>query len=220
MTSSLKTIAGLAILAASAITANSQAAILATYDLTGAAGTQASNNATSKDAGVAATAITRGSGLTGNAGNNSLNSAGFGASFDANDYVQVGIAPVAGGTLNLDNLFFNTQRSNTGPATIEVRSSLDNYGSAITTLTPPSAATAQAVALPGTFDALTSGVTFRLYGYGASSASGTFRLTQLASAANPNAFSFDGSVTPGVTPEPATLGMIGALGVIARRGRK
>lgn len=176
------------------LASNAGAATLATYNLAGAAGSETSSAAATILGNVTATPITRGSGLSANAGGNSFNSANFATTFDANKYVQLGIAPTAGNSLTLNNLFFNTQRSNTGPATIEIRSSLDGYATIVSTILPAASLAAQSVALPAAFSSLSTGVTFRLFGYGASGTAGTFRLAQNAgNSASPNAFSFDGS---------------------------
>jgi hypothetical protein len=209
-----------AVTAALAMLANNAgAAIIATYNLAGAAGGEASSAAPTISGNVTATSITRGAGLTANAGGNSFNSANFATTFDATKYVQLGIAPTAGNSLTLNNLFFNTQRSNTGPATVEIRSSLDGYATTIATISPPASLAAQSVALPAAFSSLSSGVTFRLFGYSASGTSGTFRIAQNASnSTSPNAFSFDGSTAavstnaaPAVQPVGTTTVTFGSV---------
>jgi hypothetical protein len=100
----------------------------------------------------------------------------WGSSFTNNDYFNFSVTPTNSSTINLSNLVFDAQRSNTGPNTIEIRSSLDNYASAI----------ASSSSIPTSFGSrsfnlssltnISQPLDLRIYGYGASGTTGTLRL--------------------------------------------
>jgi hypothetical protein len=100
-------------------------------------------------------------------------------SIDLNAYLQFSLTPNSGHTLSLSFVVMSIRRSTTGtaagsgPNNWSLRSSLDSYGSDISsgTLTL-SSATAVSVALPANFNNLSSTVTFRLYGYNATVSTG------------------------------------------------
>ena len=126
---------------------------------------------------------------------NGFNSAGF----DADDYFGLEVSPNSGFELDLSSLTFDTRRSSTGPPSLELRSSLDNYASTVATGTA-------STSFPGTvsfdlsgaaFQDVTSAVTFRIYAFGASSGSGTLRLDNVT--LNGDVVSTGGTVTQTVT---------------------
>ncbi|GAB2604643.1 endonuclease/exonuclease/phosphatase family protein [Spirosoma areae] len=145
---------------------------------------------------VSATNATIGSGVTGPTypqGNPAAGKAFSGSgwnvpSFDANKYVQVSLSPAASYTMTLTQLAFDEQRSGTGPTTWSLRSSLDNFAADLNT-TPSSTTsptsngsfTTRVVSLSATtgFQNLSAPVTFRIYGYGASGAAGTWRFDNI-----------------------------------------
>ena len=160
---------------------SAHAAVLATYDFTGLAGTESSKAANSAVSTVTAGAITRGAGLTGTAAGNSLNSTNWSTtgtfSAGSTSYYTVSIAPTAGNTLDLASLVVGLRRSNTGPVTFDLRSSADNYAATLGTIAGPTSVAAPfTFNLGSAFDALTSTTTFRIYGYGAGAAGGTGRV--------------------------------------------
>ncbi|MBL7817659.1 MAG: T9SS type A sorting domain-containing protein [Saprospiraceae bacterium] len=105
---------------------------------------------------------------------------------DLNKYFEFTIAPNSGFILNISEISFFVQRSNTGATGWVLRSSLDNYATNIATNT---------IAIPTVFTApahttgsltsntplqsLSTGITFRLYGVSASGTSGTMRVDDL-----------------------------------------
>ncbi|PZR11379.1 MAG: hypothetical protein DI539_20685, partial [Flavobacterium psychrophilum] len=126
--------------------------------------------------------VGRGPGIVGTGANNRYNANNWASTFDSNDYYYFTITAQAGYKINFTNLVYSSQASGTGPTTIVVRSSADNYASNIAT---PST-NGDTVGLSGTaYQNITGSITFRIYGYGATMTSGTFSI---------NDFSFSGSV--------------------------
>src|SRR5262245_38522792 len=114
------------------------AGVIIQYELAGAPGTQASSPSTFTAPGITGLDLTRGAGLTPNAGNNSLNSAGWN-DLSANDFVQLGFN-VIGAPWHVDQFFLATRSSATGPGFVNVRLSVDgNPFVTLTTLTMPNA---------------------------------------------------------------------------------
>lgn len=99
-------------------------------------------------------------------------------------YLQFTITPNANYAMSLNSIRFYDQRSAQGPLNWVLRSSLDNYASDLNTPSPSASSdafstTPQNVDLGINFQNITTTVTFRLYAYGATSASGTWRLDDL-----------------------------------------
>lgn len=157
-------------------------------------------------ANMTASGIGRGSGLTGNAGSNRYNAAGFNTTLDLNDYFSWTLTPNSGFQIDFTNLTGNYQRSSTGPTTYAFRSSLDGYAADIATgaITGSGSAVAFSMNLGGAaFNSVTSAITFRLYAYGGTSAAGTFSV---------NDFIFDGSVSALATGNNSTITAPGTAG--------
>ena len=145
---------------------------------------------------VSATNATIGSGVTGPTypqGNPAAGKAFSGSGWnvpglDVNKYVQVSLSPAASYTMALTQLAFDEQRSGTGPTTWSLRSSLDNFAADVNT-TPTSTTSptsngsfaTRIVSLSATtaFQNLNAPITFRIYGYGASGAAGTWRFDNI-----------------------------------------
>lgn len=140
-------------------------------------------------ANMTATGIGRGSGISANSGGNRYNAAGFSTgALDLADYFTWTLTPNSGFALDFTALSGNWQRSSTGANNYALRSSLDGFGSNVAsgTITGSGAAVAFNLDLSAAaFNAVTSGIEFRLYGFSAGSATGTFSV---------NDFSFDGAV--------------------------
>lgn len=138
------------------------------------------------DANITVSGIGRGSGITGNAGNDRFNATAWSTSgIDLNDYFTFTLTPATNYKINLSSFEFTLQRSSTGPVNYALRSSIDNFASDISTGAYPMAAALQTVALSGPiFQNVTGAITFRIYGYTAGSNVGT---------ASVNDFTFNGT---------------------------
>lgn len=146
--------------------------VLATWNLATAAGNQASSAATSTATGVTAGALTRSAGLTPASGSGSINSSGWptAASPDATLYYTFTITPPAGCKLALSSAAIDIAHSSTGPAAGAIASSSDNYANKVS-ISTSTAATPSLVVAGGTTQ-----LEIRVYGYSASSGSGTMRI--------------------------------------------
>jgi len=165
--------------------------------------------------------------------NGSDNFAGFTGSLNPAKYYEVTLTPNGGYLLDLDAISFTIQRSGTGIRSYAVRSSLDGYSANLPASISPANAnlgvgaadefqylfdansTAQngsLVTLGAPFDALTSAITFRFYGWNAETAIGTFSLDNVA---------FSGAASPVPEPSAASLAMAGCfLSFVVRRWRR
>ena len=142
-----------------------------------------------KDAHITVSGIGRGPGISGNAGSARYNAKGWtnAANIDTDDYFTFTLTPNSGYKINFAGLDFTLQRSGTGPTDFVIKSSLDNYTAAIQSI-PASGTTGspKTVTLSGaSFQNVAGAITFRIYGYNASGATGT---------ASINDFTFNGQV--------------------------
>jgi len=205
------------------------APITITYTFTGSPGNQASEPVDANPVGGTASDITRGSGITANAGLNSINSAGWttNATPDANDYYQWVVTPDPGYEFDLTGIAWTGRRSATGPVNFQLSSSVDGFATssvlatyAVTDTTNNFRFTISG--LSGIEDE-TAAVTFRLFGYSAEGSLGTFRLGIDSSSTGstlPANLQLTGDLSP--IPTPGTLALIGLglAGLAAARRRK
>lgn len=217
----MKMFVAMAALAASAGVA-SAAATVSEWDLNGAAGDQAFT-AGSGVANVVANNLTRGSGLTGNTGANSLNSAGW--SQESTDYVSLGFTVASGYGVDLKDFYFGARSSNTGPGLMGLYYSGDGFASPVAQFVMPSGSVfinqiVDLSALP----VLTGNVEFRFKQIGNVSAnggsttgSGTWRIT--AYFVN-STFDRNLQFTGDVVPTPGAVALLGLGGLMAGRRRR
>jgi hypothetical protein len=207
------------------LASSSQAALVAQWDMTGQLGTQVTQTGT-PGANISNAVISRGTGIAATAANNSFNSTGW--TFQTTDYVSLAFTVATGYTVALTNLVVGTQSSGTGPGTLGLYYSGNNFGPSLATLTQGSATLLNSSLSLTSLPTLTAGIwEFRFYEIGTNSAAGgttasggTFRL---ANSATLGAVTFNGTIAPAVSavPVPASLPLLvaglGALGFIARR---
>lgn len=158
----------------------------------------------------------------------------FTGSIDLAKYYEITLTPQGSYTLNLDTIAFTIQRSSTGIRSYAVRSSIDGFAANLSASISPANAnlgvgpanefrylldslnSAQAgslVTLGASFDALTTPVTFRFYGWNAEGTGGTFSIDNVV---------YAGTLT--AVPEPGPLALVAGFGllglVMSARGRK
>lgn len=144
--------------------------ILVEFDFSTAAGDQAATAPSWTAAGLTASDFHRGMGIEAYPGMGMINARGWalGEVESHQDYFEFAITPSSGVTLDLDAIAFGERRSAAGVHGLTLRSSLDGYVSNVAGLieVPDDGETRDHVlALGSAFDAITSPVTFRLYGY-------------------------------------------------------
>jgi cysteine-rich repeat protein len=167
--------------------ATCQKELLATFSFTGAGGGEVSLPAdgTAPAPGLASIpVISRGPGLTASAAANTFSAAAFAvtATIDLADYFSFTVTPAAGFSASLLGITLDERRSATGIRTWSVRSSLDGFTSDLATFTVPDDINTrldQPVPLGLAFRGLTAPVEFRVYGFAAEAAAGTWRLDNI-----------------------------------------
>ena len=149
----------------------------------------------------------------------------FTGSLDLTRYFEVTLTPQASFSLDVDTIAFTIQRSGTGIRSYAVRSSVNGFAANLPASISPanpnlgvgpgdefrylldantSAQNGSLITLGPSFDALTSAVTFRFYGWNAEAVTGTFSIDNVV---------FSGSTTP--VPEPGGMALVGGFGLLA-----
>ena len=150
----------------------SASGVLATFDFNGEPGDQSATAVKTSATGITAGEVKRASGLTGVSGSDSMNSSGWStsSSVDTSKYYTFTITPDSACTLDVTSIAIDTQKSGTGPAKGSVATSKDSFG--LKTAFTPGSASNVTTSISGATGALE----IRVYGYNASSGSGTFRV--------------------------------------------
>lgn len=167
---------------------------LVTFSFTGAAGNEASFAADSTAPGLSATpTMVRGPGVTNtNTAANAFTAESWSLAatpgLDVNDYYSFTVTPAAPAIMNLFALELDERRSGTGIRNWSIRSSIDGFAADLASFAvPDDTATRvdQQVLLGPAFRNLTTAVEFRIYGFDAEAAGGTWRVdnVQLAGGA-------------------------------------
>jgi hypothetical protein len=203
------------------------ATLITDWNLTGAPGSQVSQLANSAAGNVNGQAITRGAGIVAVAAANSLSSNAW--TQQTTDYVSFGFSVNAGYSVDLSNLIIGTQSSATGPGTMGLFYSGDNFTTNLYSFTQPSASLLSSTVNLSTLTGLTGNVEFRLFQVGTlapngglTASTGTFRLANaVINTINTN-IQFNGTVNPvSAVPLPAAFGLfaagLGLFGAAARR---
>lgn len=152
---------------------------LGIYTFTGAMGNEATFAADAQPTGATFAPMRRGGGVTASQGANAFAATGWTASAapDTAQFFAFRLTADAGRQFDLDTLFFAERRSATGIRMWEVRSSVDGYAAPLAMDSVPDDTNFRphTVALGQAFGALTS-VEFRIYGYTAEAAAGSWRV--------------------------------------------
>ena len=147
-------------------------------------------------ANITVSGIGRGTGIAGTNANNRYNANGWSTgTLDVNDYFEFTLTPNTGFAINFVSFVYAGQASGDGPTAVAFRSSADGFASNIGTPTVGGTTISLSAAA---FQNRTAATTFRLYGFSAITASGTFSI---------NDFTFNGTV---VSTAPSQNGTIGA----------
>ncbi|SHJ06070.1 Por secretion system C-terminal sorting domain-containing protein [Hymenobacter daecheongensis DSM 21074] len=184
----------------SATVAQAQAP-LATYSFANAAGNEVTFPVDAQPANATFSPMARGAGVTASAGAGTFAATDWSmAALDATDYFSFSVQPGAGFKMRLDSVVLDERRSNTGIITWALRSSLDNFAANLATVTVPDNPDTRVnkrIDLPPAFGNVTTPVEFRLYGYNAEAATGSWRID------NVRTFGVVSAATGGSTPTVA-----------------
>jgi hypothetical protein len=206
----------------------SHAALISQWDMTGQPGTQVTQAASAVATGITNAVLSRGAGIAATAAGNSFNSNGW--TGQATDYASFAFTIGAGQTLTLDSFVVGTQSSATGPGTIGLFYSGDNFATALATVTQGSAILSNNSFVLSSLPALTAGaVEFRLAQIGtlapngaATATGGTFRIADFATGGDQNV-TFNGTLSNAAVsavPLPPALLLLGAgLSAVGAVGR-
>lgn len=196
---------------------------LVNYNLTGAAGNEALWGGLG-GTDVSPLDLVRGSGVTPSAAANSFAATGW--TGEATDYFSFGFIVDDGFIADLASLSIGTRSSGTGPGTIGVYYSGDNFTTALGTITQGSGTNVNTVIDLSSLTNLAGIVEFRLMAIGTNSAGGgttasggSFRVTNyFENSVNQNGFYVLGSVS--AIPAPGAIALLGVAGVIGTRRRR
>ena len=207
-------------LALAAGTAN--AAVIASWDFAGFAGTEATADGTMAP-GLETSTLAHGAGLQyATANPDSFTGTGFLSSLDSaltdDDYFTFVLESSENYIFSVDSIVFNFDASLSGPQSWALFSSMDGFAAAGDALYNwASVGTGSRTAtLSGNaaFQVISGSVEFRVYGYDASLQSGTGSFEGTG-----NDITVNGEAVPLEIPEPATLGLLG-LGALALNLRR
>lgn len=135
------------------------------------------------DANITVSGIGRGTGIAGSNANDRYNASGWSTgAIDLNDYFTFTLTPSLGYEIDFVSLVYTSQASGTGPTNFAVRSSIDGFSSNIAT---PAVGGATIDLSAASYQNITTAITFRVYGFNAGAAGGTFSI---------NDFTFNGNV--------------------------
>ncbi|OYU79721.1 MAG: hypothetical protein CFE23_12510 [Flavobacterium sp. BFFFF1] len=150
------------------------------------------------NANITVSGIGRSTGITGTNANDRYTANGWNTpAIDTAKYFELTITPNSGYEIDFANFIYTGQASGTGPTSVVIRSSKDNY---VTGIGSPTVA-GTTISLSATaYQDITTAITFRIYAFGASASAGTFSI---------NSFTFNGNVNasavPSISVTPAAL---------------
>jgi MYXO-CTERM domain-containing protein len=214
----------LAVGAVAAVCGAAEAALvkIANWNMGGLTGSEAT--AAGTGSGVTALNAIRGPGLTGSAASNSMSATGW--TGQATDYFSFGFTVGSGDSVNLSSLSIGTRASGSGPGTMGLFYSVNNYSSALATITQGSGTFVNSVIDLTSLQGLTGTVEFRLMAVGTNSAnggttgsSGTLRMTNFftgSPSVDQGGFFFTGEVVPA----PGAMALLGVAGLLGARRRR
>lgn len=208
----------------STLTTACEAALVLSWNTVGNTGSETTEASVSNHANIAAANLTLGAGITPSGNENRFGgtswSIALADSIANGDYIQFIVAPTSGFKFTATSLDFVWDRSPTGPSSVELRSSVDGFGSGlgqVTGMASGGTTTVRTINISGLSD-ITTATTFRLYGFGGTNSSfGTGGFDTENGSTSPNVV-FNGTVS--AVPEPSALLLVGSIigaGLLRRR---
>lgn len=193
----------LGILGGTILLASNLNAQIVSYSFTGAAGNESSYSSDNQPSGALASSFTRGGGVNAASAAEAFSASAWSTGeLGLDDYFTFSLTPASGYEVSLTELQLDERRSGTGIRDWVVRSSLDAFTADIGTVfsVPDTTVmrTDQSVSLAGgTFDQIGGPIEFRIYGYHAEGAAGTWRVDNVE---------LFGTLTP--VPEVSSVGWV------------
>jgi hypothetical protein len=215
-----------AALLAVSLSTPARAEVIVDWNLTGMAGTETSRAANSAAVGVTGHALTEGATLTANAGQDSMNAKGWNG--EATDYFSFGFTVANGYSVDLDSLAIGSKSSGTGPGSMGLYYSGDNFASALYTFTENGTVASNDIVNLSGLTHLSGPVEFRIAQIGTTAANGgptssagTFRITGYFDGVNTVNLQLNGTVAavPEADSYVMMLAGLGLVGAMARRHR-
>ncbi|MBL0870925.1 MAG: hypothetical protein IBJ18_10155 [Phycisphaerales bacterium] len=201
---------------------------LATWNLNGQAGNQASNAASASNAAIVGASLTRGAGLTAQTGTNSMNSSNFSLSSSFSNsvtsYYQVSFTVAPQTYVTLNTIYTNLSRSASGPSIARWQYSIDGGTTWTNTWATFAANTAGDISGISTSTTSTAGATrnfypnpsapsaspvvsslngtilMRLFGWSATGTAGTLRLSSPNATSTGDAIRINGTAAANQAP--------------------
>lgn len=221
----------LAVMTLLLLPATAEAQALLQWNTFGNAGTETSEPSVFNDTNISAASLTLGAGVTaaGNAnrfgGSNWFNTGNTNPSTLAeaiagNNFIQFTLTPNSGFQFTATSFTFSWDRSNTGPSSVALRSSLDGFAANLGQVTGLAAAvtTGNTITISGLTN-VTTAVTFRLYGFAATATGGTGGFDTATNAINVQLLGSTSAIS--AIPEPTTvLAGVGAALALGWRSRR
>jgi SprB repeat len=205
-----------------ALTSTVSYAQLASWELSTAAGNQASNAPSFTATNIGSGTLTRGAGVTAAAAGGCIASTGWynttaattlAQAITNNEYYEFTLPINSCFKANLTQVSMFVRSSGTGPGTVSLLSSADGFVAALGTAS--STATSTLVNFPVSLSAVTGTLTFRLYGYGAASGGGTPAANgTLRIGSSPTATANDLIIDGIVVPNNPTASVISGSGTL------
>ncbi len=156
-----------------------EAVVLGQYSFTGAVGDEATYAVDAQPTNGTFSPMRRGAGVTPSVGANAFSGTNWtvASAPDTAQYYAFRLTAATGQSLDLDSLVFSERRSLTGVGAWQVRSSVDGFTSVVAGDSVPDDNTFRThpIALGGAFAGIST-VEFRLYGFSAEAAPGTWRI--------------------------------------------
>lgn len=153
--------------------ANPTSGMIASWSFVGEPGSQVMTAASAMATGITAAPVSRSTGLTVASGVGSINSSNWSlaANLDPSKYYTFAVTPPSGCSLGLTAMVITTASSGTGPKNAVVATSSDSFGQ--TSPVNANGSGTDALSVSGA----TGMVEVRVFGFGATSAGGTMRIT-------------------------------------------
>lgn len=213
-----------AALLAVSLSTPARADVIVDWNLTGLPGDETTLAANSAAAGVTGNALTEGPTLIANAGVDSMNARGWNG--EASDYFSFGFSVANGYGVDLTSLVIGSKSSGSGPGSMGLYYSGDNFASALHTFTENGTDYSYAIVDLSALGHITGTVEFRIAQVGTTAANGgatfsagTFRIAEYANGTSTTNLQLNGTVA--AVPEAGSHAMmlagLGLVGFMVRR---